>query len=99
MANLLVDVEVNIPRATLATKQRKSRVQERRMARGLSPPLEDTQSHAAKRAKIESATLPLKPTADIGDDGDLMYNMYDDDTLIHEPHSSSPVAKAMERKA
>jgi DNA polymerase alpha subunit A len=55
--------------------------------------------HIAKRVKTLESQLPQTPTCNLSDDGDFMHIVDDDDMLMSDPQQSSPVRKAVERKA
>jgi DNA polymerase alpha subunit A len=73
--------------------------QERRKARPLSPPVDDYKQHAAKRVKTRDTVAPRTPAFNFRDDDDFVHNFDDDEVLLSDPQPSSPVVKAVERKA
>jgi DNA polymerase alpha subunit A len=74
------------------------RAQDRRKVRPLSPPVEEVQQHTAKRVKIQESRTAHTPAFDFRDDGDFTHS-FDDDEMPMDPQPSSPIAKAVERKA
>jgi DNA polymerase alpha subunit A len=97
LAELLGEVDTNVPRRVfLPTKQEKS--QDRRKIRALSPPVEDAR-HAVKRVKTLDSQMPQSSSLDVGDDYGFIHSIEDDDMLMSDPQPSSPVTKAVERKA
>jgi DNA polymerase alpha subunit A len=74
------------------------RAQDRRKVRPLSPPVEEVQQHMVKRVKIQERRTAHTPAFDFRDDGDFTYS-FDDDEMPMDPQPSSPIAKAVERKA
>jgi DNA polymerase alpha subunit A len=72
-------------------------VQDKRRARELSP-INEIQRHATKKIKLADSRQPATPTNDFADD-DFMNDMDDGDMPMDDPQPSSPVAKAVERRA
>lgn len=99
LADLLGEVDTNVPRRIVhSTKQNRS--QTSRNARALSPPIDSSKHHTAKRAKTGNTRGPLTTGLDVDEDDDGFTNiMYDDDMPVNDPQPSSPAAKAMERKS
>lgn len=99
LADLLVEVDANIPRP-ISQPTRTSRIRDTRKPRQLSPLRDSLSSHSAKRVKLENPKVPVSPPVE-HDTGDSYFNgdMNDDDMLTAEALPSSPVAKAVERKA
>jgi DNA polymerase alpha subunit A len=99
MADLLGEVDTNVPRPT-AQPSRSRRGQERRRTRALSPSVDDAQRHSSKKAKlVDTRTQTAPPTErDFGDD-DLIAGIDEDDLPMMDPQPSSPVVKAVERKS
>jgi len=97
MADLLGEVDANIlPARSFTKKAVKS--ESRRKVRVLSPPLTEERV----RPKYEGPVTQLvetRPPQAIADHEDDMVNYGDDDNLMSDPLPSSPVAKAVERKA
>ncbi len=93
IADLLAEVDSNaLPRAS-RHPPKQQRTQTRRKERALSPSVADGKSHSAKRMKVETRTQEMYDV-----DGDkYMQGMDDDEPMDVAP--SSPVAKAVERKA
>jgi DNA polymerase alpha subunit A len=101
LAGLLNEVDTNIPSALpRASKKRDRSIERRRQVRILSPAPEARQP-VSKKAKVVDHRLPPTPKAD----DDFLPSMDDDavqstDILMSDPvPSSSPAAKAAERKA
>ena len=80
---------------------RSNRLQDKRRARALSPSVDDLKAHVSKKTKLVDSRTPTTPPTeqDLGDDGDFMNGMDDDDILMDDPQPSSPVVKAVERKS
>ncbi|KAL8775944.1 MAG: hypothetical protein Q9194_003481, partial [Teloschistes cf. exilis] len=100
MADLLGEVDTNIP-----SKQpiKAVKTQNRRKVRVLSPPV--SQEKPAKRASIPKQGRNEKPALntpplDAMDDDDILLHDFDDANMpMSDPAPSSPIEKAMERKA
>lgn len=73
--------------------------QERRKARPISPPLDGAPQHTAKRVRIHDSKTAPTPAFDFRDDGDFVHSFDDDEMPMSDPQPSSPIAKAVERKA
>jgi len=98
LGDLLAEVETNVlPRAS-HHPPKQQRPQERRKPRALSPPIKDVTYQSAKRVKLQDSNSNLPSYID-DDDGDYMRGMDDDDLPMSDPAPSSPVTKALERKA
>ncbi|EHY60019.1 DNA-directed DNA polymerase alpha catalytic subunit pol1 [Exophiala dermatitidis] len=97
MADLLGEVDANIlPTRTYTKKPVKS--ENRRKVRVLSPPL--TQERPRPKYKAPTTDLVDTPPAqDAAPEDDVMHNFDDDDNIMSDPLPSSPVVKAVERKA
>ncbi|KAH8821609.1 hypothetical protein F5884DRAFT_768460 [Xylogone sp. PMI_703] len=100
LADLLVEVDSNIPRP-ISQPTKVSRIKDRRKVRPPTPERDLPSSHTSKRLKLADSKAIASPPANdsIDDDIDFMNNMDDDTMLMGEPQPSSPVAKAVERKA
>ncbi|RFU35864.1 hypothetical protein B7463_g501, partial [Scytalidium lignicola] len=101
LADLLLEVDTNIPRP-ISQPTRVSRIRDRRKFRPTSPEIELPNSHTPKKLKLAESKPIVSPHIDSStrDDDDFMNNMDEDDNLlIAEAQPSSPVAKAVERKA
>lgn len=97
MKDLLGEVDTNVVRRVpQATKL--SKAQERRRFRHLSPPVEDTNHPAAKRMKTHDSGAHQIHAFNLEND-DFMPHFDDDKMPMSDPQPSSPVAKAVERKA
>ena len=89
LGDLLAEVDTNVlPRAS-----RHPPKQLTRRTRALSPPIQSAKSLSVKRVKLDS------PPAHDDDDGNFIGGMDDDDIPMSDPAPSSPVQKAVERKA
>ncbi|KAF2019737.1 hypothetical protein BU24DRAFT_365402, partial [Aaosphaeria arxii CBS 175.79] len=98
MADLLGEVDTNLPRRPAP---RPIKTETRRKTRVLSPPVSENRPASTKKQQIDSDSyMPDTPPADdrfADDDGFLP--TADDDVPMSDPLPSSPVAKAVERKA
>lgn len=107
MADLLGEVDANIVPARVPTKN-VIKSETRRKVRILSPPLSEN-SRTPKtggRSKVDkvddtpTASVTQEPDLDLGDDDDGMLPAVGDDNIpTSDPIVSSPVSKAVERKA
>ncbi|KAF2107902.1 DNA polymeras-like protein alpha catalytic subunit [Lophiotrema nucula] len=99
MADLLGEVDTNTRRAT--PRIRTVKTESRRKTRVLSPPVSENRPSITKRRTNDSDTyMPDTPPAEnayVDDDGFMP--PADDDIPMSDPLPSSPVAKAVERKA
>jgi DNA polymerase alpha subunit A len=98
LKDLLGEVDTNAVRR-VPQPAKPSRTQERRKVRPLSPPVENINQHAAKRAKTRDSRTAHTPALNLGDDDDFMHAFDDDEMPMSDPHPSSPTAKVVERKA
>ncbi|EKD17882.1 uncharacterized protein L3040_004421 [Drepanopeziza brunnea f. sp. 'multigermtubi'] len=98
LADLLGEVDTNVPRPT-AQSSRSRRVQDKRKARALSPGVSELPRHTLKKTKVSDNRAPATTHVeqDFGDDGFM--DTMDDDMVMDNPMTSSPVAKAVERKS
>jgi DNA polymerase alpha subunit A len=101
MADMLVEVDRNLPRRAVP---RVVKTEARRKIRVLSPPVssENRPSASKKKRMNDSDTyMPDTPPAEdaFGNDDGYMPTMDDDIPMSDPPIQSSPVAKAVERKA
>lgn len=71
--------------------------QDRRKVRALSPPVSYIKENAAKRQKTSG--VPATPITHQEDDDDGFMHVMDDDQPMSDPQPSSPIAKAVERRA
>ncbi|KAI1618184.1 DNA polymerase alpha subunit A [Exophiala viscosa] len=94
MADLLGEVDANILPSRVPTKK-PVKSENRRKVRVLSPPL--TQERPRSKYQAPETELIDTPPA-VHDDGDNLPN-YEDDNIMSDPLPSSPVVKAIERKA
>lgn len=95
--DLLGDVDTNAPRPST---KRTNRTLDKRRTRALSPS-NDAPRHLAKRSKLaDHMPLATPPAAAHEvDDDDYLMAMDDENLPLDDPAPSSPVAKAVERKA
>ncbi|KAH8909947.1 DNA polymerase [Coniochaeta sp. PMI_546] len=105
LADLLGEVDTNIPAPLPRTSKKRERSLERpRRARVVSPAPE-TRRPSAKKAKVDNDRLPPTPTEDTYMDDDAYLPSLDDEQAAAEPPTSdpaapsSPVVKAVERKS
>lgn len=91
-------MDTNVPRH-VPQPGRSRKIQDKRRARALSP-INEVQRHAPKKAKLVDSREPATPPTeqDYGDDS-FMNDMDDGDMIMDNPQPSSPVVKAVERKA
>lgn len=97
MADLLGEVDTNLPRRA-APRPIKSET--RRKTRVLSPPITENRptSHQKPRVDLDAPDTP--PATNAYDDDGILLPIGDDDVPMSDlPLQSSPVAKAVERKA
>lgn len=100
LADMLNEVDANVlpPPTRHAPKQQqrpKPGLHNQRRQRALSPPVKTAKQHSAKRVKTEAPT----PRTFDNDGDDYMQGMDDDDDYPMAVEPSSPVTKAVERKA
>jgi DNA polymerase alpha subunit A len=100
MADLLGEVDVNIATTRTMPRMKAVKNESRRKTRVLSPPLSSKSSKAIKQEPrdismddLETENLPIM------DDDDYTQMNADDDVPMSDPMPSSPVAKAIKRKA
>ncbi|KAK7191465.1 hypothetical protein DPSP01_002935 [Paraphaeosphaeria sporulosa] len=97
MADLLGEIDTNKSRSQPRIRPVKN--ESRRKTRLLSPPISENRQSANKRpANGSDAYMPDTPPAENAYDEDPL-PIIDDDVPMSDPLPSSPVAKAMERKA
>lgn len=96
MNDLLGEVDVNLPTRRLAPRMKPVRDESRRKTRVLSPPLSQSKPSSTRNS---DAQLDTPPSDDLYDNDDGFRPMVDDDVQMSDPLPSSPVAKAVERKA
>jgi DNA polymerase alpha subunit A len=97
MADLLGEVDTNIvPARSYAKKAVKS--ESRRKVRVLSPPLTDERKKPAQYVRPVTELVETPPSQSALEDDGIMFNN-DDDVPMSDPMPSSPIAKAVERKA
>ncbi|KFZ17349.1 hypothetical protein V502_04634 [Pseudogymnoascus sp. VKM F-4520 (FW-2644)] len=93
LGDLLAEVDTNVlPRASHHPPKQLTR-----RTRALSPPIQSAKSLSAKRVKLGNPNDA--PLAHDDDDGNFLGGMDDDDVPMSDPAPSSPVQKAVERKA
>ncbi|KAG9246225.1 hypothetical protein BJ878DRAFT_565978 [Calycina marina] len=95
LADLLVEVDANVPRPTSMPKSK-----EKRRVRALSPSVDSYNAHASKRTKLNDSKTPAAPP--VGQnygENNFMNNKDDNAMLMSDPALSSPIAKAVERKS
>ena len=106
MANLLGEVDTNLPTRVPASRKRTIKSESRRKTRVLSPPVEENLNTASRKpeAPFEGtymhATPPPSDNA-VADTGNEFVPMADDDIQMggnQVPFPSSPVEKVVERK-
>lgn len=94
MADLLGEVDANVlPARSFTKKTVKS--ESRRKVRILSPPL----SREQPRQKFQTDLVDTPPSQATFEEEDSLAVMADDDNIMSDPLPSSPVVKAVERKA
>ncbi|KAJ4349852.1 DNA-directed DNA polymerase alpha catalytic subunit pol1 [Didymosphaeria variabile] len=97
MADLLGEIDTNKSRSQ--PRMRPVKNESRRKTRILSPPIsENRQSVSKKPTNSSDAYMPYTPPAENAYDDDPLPTI-DDDVPMSDPLPSSPVAKAVERKA
>lgn len=103
MASLLGEVDVNVPAPRLPVPTRTVKSEARRKVRVLSPPVSEarrilhTKSNGGTNTGHLLNTPPLE-SIDPDDDG-FLRGLDDDDVPMSDPLPSSPIIKAIERKA
>lgn len=101
LANLLGEVDTNIPAAPAPRSAKLERSGDRRKSRALSPVAEPLQ----KRQKRADSRLPSPPAANVDSDDGFIPSAADDGVLgtqdgpMSDPAPSSPAAKKAERRA
>ncbi|KAF2797422.1 DNA polymeras-like protein alpha catalytic subunit [Melanomma pulvis-pyrius CBS 109.77] len=101
MQDLLGEVDTNLPRRS-APRMRPVKTEARRKTRVLSPPISENRPSATKKqVNASDSYMPDTPPAQNAyDDDDGFLPTLDDDAPMSDlPIQSSPVAKAVERKA
>jgi DNA polymerase alpha subunit A len=83
----------------LPPPSRLPRVQDRRKPRALSPAVDEPRHSSIKRLKTGSRAAPVESNRHADDGDDYFNGMDDNDMIMSDPQPSSPVIKAMERKA
>ena len=101
MTSLLGEVENNATVERNPSTRRMKRSEARPKTRLLSPPIENMKRPAAKRVRLDDGYLPETPPAEpkFEDDENLMLGMDDDALGSDLPLPSSPVVKAVQRRA
>ncbi|KAI9846781.1 MAG: DNA-directed DNA polymerase alpha catalytic subunit pol1 [Sclerophora amabilis] len=102
MADLLSEVDRNIPSRRRSPPVKAIKSDARRKVRVLSPPSFDMEFKAPKKARLADEaqlpnTPPVEPTFD--DDDGFLRGVDDDQPMSDQQLPSSPVTKAVERKA
>jgi DNA polymerase alpha subunit A len=97
LEDLLGEVDVNVNSRRLPPRTKPVKDESRRKIRILSPPLPSAKPSGSRVDSSQAAFLENTPPADNGDDHYVA--PMDDDMIMSDPMPSSPVAKAMERKA
>ena len=102
MADLLGEVDTNIPSRMPAISVKTIKSESRRKVRVLSPPVsERTKAQAPKNDRdVGAGHLLSTPPLELAyeDDNDFSLGNDDDQILISDPMPSSPIANAVERK-
>ena len=98
MADLLGEIDSNVPTRKAVFSGNGIKSESRRKVRILSPPIEATSRSKSK--KLETLALPSPHTADEFSDGEngFLPPLDDGDAIISDPIPSSPVTKAVERR-
>jgi len=99
MNDLLGEVDVNITTRRIASRMKPVKDESRRKTRVLSPPLSHTKSRSKHQTNTNENSQVDTPPADELYDNDGFRPMLDDDVPMSDPLPSSPVVKAVERKA
>jgi DNA polymerase alpha subunit A len=100
MADLLGEVDVNIATSRTMPRMKAVKNESRRKTRVLSPPLSSNTPKPIKQEARDISTDDLETeNLPIMDDGDYTAMNVDDDVPMSDPMPSSPVAKAIQRKA
>ncbi|OCK86282.1 hypothetical protein K432DRAFT_421166 [Lepidopterella palustris CBS 459.81] len=100
MADLLGEVDTNLPSRRAAPRMRPVKTESRRKTRVLSPPISENRPNASTK-QSNSNTFMVDTPAEVtyGDDDGYMPALDDDVPMSDPPLQSSPVTKAVERKA
>ncbi|KAH0542179.1 hypothetical protein FGG08_003400 [Glutinoglossum americanum] len=101
MAELLGEVDKNVPNRKISPEVKTIKSQARRKVRILSPPLPDAKRFRAGKS-AENRHTPISPPIEhaFDDDDGFLGGMDDDDMLMSDPHlPSSPITKAVQRKS
>ncbi|KAE8451905.1 hypothetical protein EG329_002746 [Mollisiaceae sp. DMI_Dod_QoI] len=98
LSGLLDEVDTNVPRH-VPQPGRSRKIQDKRRTRAISP-INEVARHVLKKAKLVDSREPATPPTDVdfGEDN-FMNDMDDGDMAMSDPQPSSPVVKAVERKA
>ncbi|MCJ1310782.1 DNA polymerase alpha catalytic subunit [Agyrium rufum] len=101
MAGLLGEVDTNIPSVKVPSHSKTIKLDSRRKVRVLSPPPEEVRrSHKQKLDENPGHLMHTPPLAAHQDEEDSFFPVRDqDDTNMSDPLPSSPISKAVERKA
>ena len=103
MADLLGEVDVNIPSRTVEGPLKAMRTESRRKTRILSPPLSESKAAPRKPVHLEPVsdmdTHPLEDACDDSGDWPAIDNDVGDTVMSDPLVASSPVAQAVKRKA
>jgi DNA polymerase alpha subunit A len=101
MAELLGEIDSNVPNRKISPPVRTVKSDTRRKVRVLSPPLPDMRRLKAGKPAGNGHT-PISPAQehDFDDDDGFLGGMDDDDMPMSDPHlPSSPITKAVQRKS
>ncbi|KAF2500050.1 DNA polymeras-like protein alpha catalytic subunit [Lophium mytilinum] len=98
MADLLGEVDANVPRRPTATRMRPVKTEHRRKTRVLSPPISENRPRTTKKPDSSDAFMMDTPPAISYDDDGYLPTLDDDVAMSDPPLQSSPVSKAVERK-
>jgi DNA polymerase alpha subunit A len=100
MADLLGEVDTNLPRRPVP-RMRSIKTETRRKTRVLSPPITENRpvNHKKNCNELETHMPDTPPATNTYDDDGILLPIDDDVPMSDPPLQSSPVAKAVERKA
>ena len=98
MANLLGEMDSNVPTRRPKLSDKTSKSDDRRKIRVLSPPIKAISK--SRSDKVDKSSLPDTPPAEGSSDAEdgFLPPLDDGDALMSDPVPSSPIAKAVERK-
>ena len=99
MADLLGEVDTNIPTRRMVPRMKPMKSESRRKTRVLSPPVQESvTAKSVQDSAQETHMIDTPPNSGFVDNDDDYFPPANDDALMSDPLPSSPVVKAVERK-